>query len=238
MKTINKTNDKIVFSAEIEESLANAVRRYINQIPILAVDELEISKNDSVLYDETVAHRIGLIPLRAKKAITEKTTAELKLDVKKEGMVYSGELQGDVEVVYDKMPITLLTKGQELSVVATVKAGKGSEHAKFSPGLMFYRNIVNLKIDKDCPKEVVEACPEKILKSEGGKIIVDDNQKCDMCEACVEVCQKHGKESIKFSPTQELLITVESFGQMEVKNIFKKALEILEKDLEEISSKL
>lgn len=90
MKLINKTNDKIVFSAEIEESLANTIRRYLNQIPVLAVDELEISKNDSVLYDETVAHRIGLIPLKSKKAITEKTTAELKLDVNKEGMVYSG----------------------------------------------------------------------------------------------------------------------------------------------------
>ena len=65
-----------------------------------------------------------------------------------------------------KIPITFLKKGQELNLVATTRIGKGSEHARFSPGLMFYRNIVDIKIDKDCPKDVVDVCPQKILKSE------------------------------------------------------------------------
>ena len=58
----------------------------------------------------------------------------MKLKTKKEGFVYSGELEGDAEVVYDKIPITLLDKGQELEIKATLKAGKGEEHEKFSPG--------------------------------------------------------------------------------------------------------
>ncbi len=235
MKTISEKENQIVFTAEVEESLANAIRRYINQIPVLAVDELEIQKNDSVLYDETIAHRVGLIPLKTKKKITDKTTGELKIEVKKEGLVYSGELQGDIEVVYDKIPITLLDKGQEIKAIGFVKAGKGNEHSKFSSGLMFYRNITDLKIDKDCPQEVVEACPKKILKSNNGKIIVEDNEKCDMCEACLEVCHKKGKESIKFSPTNELMITVESFGQMSVQDIFAGSIEALKKDLEEVA---
>ena len=72
MKIINKKNNQMTFSAEIDESLANAIRRYVDQIPILAIDEVEISKNDSPLYDETVAHRIGLIPLKMEKTISEK----------------------------------------------------------------------------------------------------------------------------------------------------------------------
>ena len=72
MKTINKKNNQITFTANIDESLANAIRRYIDQIPILAVDEVEISKNDSPLYDETVAHRIGMVPLKMDKTIDEK----------------------------------------------------------------------------------------------------------------------------------------------------------------------
>jgi len=51
MKIIQKTREKVIFSCEIEESLANALRRSIDEIPILAVDEVEIHKNDSVLYD-------------------------------------------------------------------------------------------------------------------------------------------------------------------------------------------
>lgn len=235
MKIINKKENQIVFTAEAEESLANALRRYINQIPVLAVDEVEISKNDSPLYDETIAHRMGLIPLKSKGVVKE---SKLKLNANKEGMVYSGEIAGDVEVVYDKIPITSLKKGQKFDVTATTKMGKGSEHARFSPGLMFYRNIVDLKIDKDCPQEVVGVCPKKILKLENQKIVVEDNEKCDSCESCVEVCKKQEKNSIKLVPTKELMITLESFGQLSLEDMFKKSIEGLKKDLAEFGKKV
>ena len=220
MKIINKKDEQIVFAAEIDESLANAIRRYLNQITIIAVEDVEISKNDSPLYDETIAHRIGLIPLRMDKLINEKTTVKLKLSSKKEGMVYSGELTGGVKVAYDKIPITSLKKGQELEIVAAAKVGKGNKHSKFSPGIMFYRNVADVKIDKDCPQEVVNICPQKILKQENGKIVVEDNYKCDMCESCVELCKKQGKDSIELVPTKELVIALESFGQLAVEEIF------------------
>ena len=64
METINKTEEKYVFKAEIEDTLINAIRRYVGQIQISAIDDVEISKNDSPLYDETLAHRLGLVPLK------------------------------------------------------------------------------------------------------------------------------------------------------------------------------
>ena len=87
MKLLNKKENQITFTAEIDESLANAIRRYLNKIPIIAVDEVEISKNDSPLYDETIAHRIGLIPIKMEKAISEKKAHKMKLDTSKEGIV-------------------------------------------------------------------------------------------------------------------------------------------------------
>jgi len=238
MKIISKKDKQITFTAEIDESLANAVRRYLYQIPIIAVDGIEISKNDSPLYDETIAHRIGLVPLKMDKLISEKTVVKLKLKAKKEGMVYSGELTGGVKVVYDKIPITSLKKGQELEIIATAKVGKGDKHSKFSPGLMFYRNVAEVKIDKDCPQEVINVCPQNILGMKNGKIIVEDDYKCDMCEACVELCKKQGKDSIKLIPTKELVITLESFGQLTVEEMFKKSIEILKKDLVKVSKKI
>jgi len=238
MKTISEKDKQITFTAEIDESLANAVRRYLYQIPIIAVDGIEISKNDSPLYDETIAHRIGLVPLKMDKLISEKTVVKLKLKAKKEGMVYSGELTGGVKVVYDKIPITSLKKGQELEIIATAKVGKGDKHSKFSPGLMFYRNVAEVKIDKDCPQEVINVCPQNILGMKNGKIIVEDDYKCDMCEACVELCKKQGKDSIKLIPTKELVITLESFGQLTVEEMFKKSIEILKKDLVKVSKKI
>ncbi len=234
MKIVEKQDNKLTFILEAEESLLNSVRRYANHIPILAVDEIEISKNDSPLYDETIAHRIGLIPLKNQG----KTGGKLKLNVKKEGIVYSEELKGDIKVIYGKIPITLLDKGQELELVATVKTGKGNEHSKFSPGLIFYRNVFDIKVDKNCSKEVIEKCPKNILKLKDGKIIADDNFKCDSCEVCVDFCKKNGKDSIEIVPTKELLITIESFGQLSVEDIFKKSIEVLKKDLAELSKKL
>ena len=162
----------------------------------------------------------------------------MKLDTDKEGMVYSKELIGDLDVVYGKIPITSLNKNQELKLTATLILGKGSEHAKFSPGLMFYRNTPTIKIDKDCPKGVVELCPQRILKSEDGKIVVSDASKCDMCEACIDFSKKAGKDSISITPTNELIITLESFGQLDVKDIFKKSVEELKKDLAHVSKQI
>ena len=176
--------------------------------------------------------------LKTDKPVNEKTTAKLKLDVKKEGMVYSDELKGDAKIVYEGIPITTLNKGQELNIVATAKGGKGKDHAKFSPGLMFYRNVVDVKLEKDCPQGVVEICPKKVFDFKDGKVIVRNSSECDMCEACIEVCRKHKKDAVKLIPTKELVITLESFGQLGVEEIFKKSVEILKKDLAEVSKKI
>jgi len=234
MEIVNKKETQITFNAEIGESLANAIRRYLNRIPVLAVDEVEISKNDSPLYDETVAHRIGLVPL--KSSGTKEVT--LKLKTKGEGMVYSKELKGDAEVVYGEIPLTFLKKGEEINIVAKTTFGKGTDHSKFSPGLMFYRNIFKVDADKNCKEEVVEKCPKDVLHNENGKVVVKNENQCDDCEACVEFCKKKGVGEIKVTPTKEILFTVESFGQLGVEDIFKKSVEILKKDLAEVSKKI
>lgn len=238
MEIVNTKDNQITFKAKAEESLANAIRRYLHQIPVLAIDEVEISKNDSPLYDETFAHRIGLVPLKMEKSFKEDKVVKLKLKSKKEGNVYSEELKGDAEVVYDKIPLTFLNKDQEVELVASARIGKGCDHSKFSPGLMFYRDNVKIKIDKDVPKEIVDVCPQKIFKNENDKIVIQGEEKCDMCEACTEFCKKKGKDSIQLVPQEELIITIESFGQLDIKDIVGKSIDTLKKDLAEVGKKL
>lgn len=237
MEIIDKKENQITFKAEISDSLANAIRRYINQIPVLAIDEVEIYKNDSPLYDETVAHRIGLIPLKMDKAVNEKTEMELKLTVKGEGMVHSGDLKGALGVVYDKIPITSLGEDGELQIVAYAKTGRGSEHSKFSPGLVYYRHIVELKMDVDLYDKLKEYLPNNEIKKEGKSVIVLDDQKKEVSDICEEICREQGKK-LEIIPKDELIITVESFGQIEVNEMLKRSISALEKDLELVSKKI
>lgn len=231
MELISEKGNKIVFKGEVEDSLANAIRRYVYQVPVVAVDEVEISKNDSPLYDETVAHRIGLIPLKQNKK-----EGTLKLKSKKEGFVYSGEMEGDIKVIYDKIPITLLNKGQELEIVAKTRAGKGAEHSKFAPGLFVYRNVLEVSVDKDIGEKIKQIVPDVEVKVKGDKAVIIDDKEREVADVCEGLAEKEGKD-VEVKSKDELVFTIESFGQIEPKNIFVKSIEALKKDLEEFSKK-
>jgi DNA-directed RNA polymerase subunit D len=243
MKIIQKTKEKLIFSYEIEENLANAIRRSVTEIPILAIDEVEISKNDSVLYDEIIAHRLGLIPLKTEKGMNlkedcsckgkgcAKCSVELKLSVSKPGIVYASDLKGKAEVVNEKTPIGILREDQELELVAYAKVGKGTEHAKFSPGLFYYRNLAEVEVKNcDACKKCVEVCPLGLIKVEK-KAEVEEIYKCDLCEACVEACKKEGKNAITIKPSKEVVFFIESWGQIDAKDILTQAVDALNENL-------
>ena len=237
MELIEKSENQITIKAELEESLANAIRRSVNEISVLGIDEVEIFKNDSALYDETIAHRVGLIPLQMEKGLKDKEEIDLKLVVNKEGEVLSGELKGNAKVVYDKIPITILNKGQEIEFVAKAKFGKGSEHSKYSPGSIFYRNVAEITMDKEFLEEVKKICPNAEVKEKGDKVIITDDKRKGVCDVCEGICESAGKKA-ETEFKEELIITIESFGQIDSKEIFDKAIVELKKDLNDTVKKI
>ena len=236
MEVIIKSPEKVVFVAKMNESLANSIRRSVGLTPMMAIDELEISKNDSALYDETIAHRMGLLPIKMDKSWKEDTVLKLKLNVKREGIVYSGDIKGDCEFVYDNIPITLLGKDQELKIKATTKMDLGKNHAKFNPGIVFYRNLCEITMDKEFEADIKKVFPEADMKVKGDKIIVKDNGVKSLIDFCEGLAQKNKKE-VSVKDTDELVITIESFGQISAEEIFKKAIDSLRKLLKEVKLK-
>jgi len=212
IKLINKSEEKIEIKTDINFSLANAIRRSTNYIPTLAVDTLEISKNDSALYDEIIAHRVGLIPLKnAKLKLPEecgcekeegcgKCAVKFKLSLQGPCTVYSTDLNPKSEIPY-KMPITLLGKDQELEFVANAKMGLGNQHAKFSPGMIYYR------YSEDLEKE-------------------DDDS------------FKKMSENSKKDENKEMIMFIESWGQMSAKEIFIESIEVLDKEIKSLIKKI
>jgi len=228
--------DKIMAVLETNETLANAIRRSVNDIPVIAIEDVEIHKNDSALYDEVLAHRLGLIVLKDIRKINERENCtckgkgckkcQLQLSLKAKGpcTVYSGDIKGDIEIVYDKMPIVILDKDQELEMICFAELGKGVKHAKFSPGLAYYRNISEIKIkDKQKAQEIIKKLEDKIVSK--GELI-KCTEDVDYIESLVD-----GDDVLEVKPGKEIVFLIESWGQIPSKQIFNDAVKALNKNL-------
>ena len=142
VKILEKDKLKIKFELDgASVAFANALRRTcMTDVPTYAIEEVTFLENTSVLYDEIIAHRLGLIPLAselpADLLLTKKSTT-VKFTLSKEGgTAYSADLKtkdATVKPVYDKIPIVKLVEGQRLVFEAEAVLGTGKEHAKWQP---------------------------------------------------------------------------------------------------------
>ena len=233
IKQLEKTDNKIVFETDIDISLANAIRRSVGEIPILAIDEVDIYKNDSALYDELLAHRLGLVPLENQK-LKEGQTAQFKLKTKGDKgrvVVLSGVLGKGV--VYPEMPLVLLDDGQELELVARARQGKGKEHAKYTPGLVFYRQLPKITISADGEKhqELAEFYPN--IFEFNGKLKVKNEWNCDLDNEDVK-----NFKGVEIKLTDDLVFVIESWGQIDTKEIFIESCKALKANLNDLPKTL
>ncbi len=226
MTVVSKTPDKVVIRMPANETLANALRRSVAEVPTLAIDEVEIYKNDSALYDEMVAHRLGLVPLKTEAKMTEKTKVELKLSKTGPCTVYSGDLEGNAEVVHDNIPITIIKEGHKVELVATAILGKGIEHAKYTPGLAYYHHVLKVKSSPQ-----IDALIQKssgLIKAEK----TGSTWMCDLNEATQNEIADIDEKAI--SDSDEMLFIIESYGNMPAADILKKSITALSDNLDEV----
>ena len=183
----------------IDRSYANAIRRFcISEVPSMAIDDVVILENSSVLYDEILAHRLGMIPIKTdleKYNLPEacdcgnplgchKCRVLFVLDAKgkdKVSTVTSGDLVSEdreVRPVSESIPLVKLAAGQSVKLEAYARLGRGKEHAKWQP--------------------------------------------------CTVATLTDGKKEGAF------VLTVESAGGLPAKQIVLKAIQLIEKKLDEI----
>ena len=134
---------------------ANALRRIcLNGVPIYAIDTVDMIENSSVLADEGITHRLGLIPLKTDLSRSDESDSRIMLtldsgdDTETGRMVTSAELSSDDKVVKpssDQIPIIHLAPGQKLKFEAYARLGRGTEHAKW--------NSSNIAVLLDTKKE-------------------------------------------------------------------------------------
>jgi len=237
-------------------AFVNALRKnIIDRVPTMAIEDVEFRKNSSVLYDEIIAHRLGLIVLttdlksynlpsecKCEGKGCARCSVKLTLSVKGPGMVYASHLKSKdpaIKPVYPLTPIVKLLKGQELELEATAVLGIGKEHSKWSPGLAYYKYkpVVEIVKQPSNPKEVAESCPVDVFELRNDKVVINKNNlfRCHLCGACAEI----SKGSIKLNETdKDFIFYVESWGQLSCKQIVEKAIDIFDNQLDEFIDKV
>lgn len=256
IKILEKTDYSIRFLVEgVTAPFANALRReMITEVPCMAIEDVAILRNTSVLFDEIIAHRLGLIPLKTPDkpyVVPEKCKCggagcslcqvRLFMDVKAEEsdlVVYSGHLKSeDPEVVpvYDNIPIVKLSKGQSLVLEAYAQLGYGKDHAKWQPvSACAYKNLPVIVIDKrlcNLCGECVNVCPRKVLKVEGGEVKVVKLLDCSLCQDCEKGCPQ---QAIRIGWRKDAFVfIVESTGTLKVDDLILKAVDLLKGKFEE-----
>ena len=186
LDVISKDSEKIAIKLKgIPLQYANALRRVcLNGVPVFAIDTVDIIQNTSVLPDEGLAHRLGLIPLKTDlKRFNEPSKCDcqsesgcsnckvlLVLDSgegEESRSVLSSELSSEDETIKptsDTIPIVQLAPGQQIKVECYARLGRGTEHAKWNSSNMAILTDTNKDDEKILTVESTGALnPEQIV---------------------------------------------------------------------------
>ncbi len=255
----NKKTGKVSFILKgTTPAFTNSLRRaMIESVPTMAIEDVEFRKNSGVLYDEIVAHRLGLIPLTTdlkSYVISSKCKCEgegcarcsvkMTLNSKSVGYVLASEIKSKdskIKPAFPEMPIVKLIKGQDIEIEATAKLGTGKEHVKWAPCLAYYHYYPIIEINADKiknPEEIVNICPKNIFEVKGGKLTVNKDRllSCHLCEACVDAVEGNGI-SVK-GDNSTFIFYIEPWGQLSAKQIVIAAADVLGEELVEFEEEL
>lgn len=255
----DKKSGKVVFMLKNSNAaFVNSLRRFMTEsVPTIAIEDVEFTKNSSVLYEEIVAHRLGLVPLetdlqtynlpsvcKCKGEGCARCSVKITLSAKGPCTVYAEDLKikdPKVKPAQPKMPIVKLLKGQELEFEATAILGQGKQHTKWSPCIAWYKHKPIIEIDeKKCTnaEAVANSCPVSVYNEKDGKLTINkDNQlNCHLCNACVETAENN---SVKVTKSEEeFVFYVEPWGQLTPSEILSSATDQFRALLKELDEKV
>lgn len=249
VKVLSRKGDTLVFTVEgITPAMANALRRImVSGVPTLAIEWVEFHENTSPLFDEVIAHRLGLIPLAFKPDKLNPREeckcegkgcplCEVAFAIEKTGpgTVYSGDMKSgsrEVRPTSPAFPVTELLKGERLRLGAVAVVGTGKQHAKWQASIASYHYYPEIVVrDPKCDlRKCVRNCPKGILEVKGRRLVVRDPLRCDMCRACVDGC-----DCVEFrEDASRFVFRVESVSGLRPDYIVGKAAEILQEKARE-----
>ncbi|NIM47326.1 MAG: DNA-directed RNA polymerase subunit D [Candidatus Aenigmarchaeota archaeon] len=254
IQILEKTDTEIKFLLEDSNfQFANTLRRIMmSEIPILAITYVDFSLNNSVLYNEIIAHRLGLIPLvfnpkdfhfkeeHEKGKTCSMCEVVFAINKKGPGMIYSKDMKSsnpEVKPMYDNIPIVELFDDQRLKLEASASLGLGLKHARYQAANAFYRFYPSVKISGKINNidEVIKSCPKNAFKFENNKFSVSLD--CDLCKECLKVARPKGSLEI-IGDNTKFIFNIESISGLKPEDIVLSAVDILKEKVKDLNKQV
>ena len=250
-------------------AFANALRRVLlSDVPKMAIEDVEFHlgpiraedgkeyESVSPLFDEMIAHRLGLVPVPTDLALYNpretcpschgegcpNCTIIYSLNKRGPGTVTSGDLEpiGDAKLRPrdPNIPIVKLGEGQAMLIYATAVLGSGKDHAKWQPTHgVGYRYDPVLKAGNkslDALDPAVPYCTSHMESSSGEEQTVELPADCKVCRRFIE---QYKVESVKVgSDPTRIVMSFETDGSLSSKDVLVAGLDILGKRFADLAA--
>ncbi len=256
---------------ETTPAQVNAIRRtLLSDVPTMAIDTVEINQGiirdddgkeyESIapLFDEIIAHRLGLLPVPTDlDNYVFRDSCEcggvgcphctITYIINKKGpcTVYSGDLipvgnDDSLKIADSLIPIVELKEGQALIAYAIAELGTGREHAKWQPvsglGYTYYPTIrIDMKRCSDKCKELVASCPAKAKKTDGDIVTITKVDACYDLMKCIDICE--GAVEVDYDESR-IIMQYETDGSITAKDAIEYALLLLDESFRDVGDKV
>lgn len=232
-------------------AVANGIRRaMIADVPTFSVDTVRFVENSSVMFDEMIGLRLGLVPLTTPlDDFEEGDTVTLSLDVEGPATAYSGDIESSdamVQAADDNVPIIELKEGQRLEFEADAVLGRGKEHAKHQGGVAVgYRHLQRVEVVGDAG-EFEEQEPNilrGVIEEQAAEHAADE----DAVDGDLIATDEFDNDLTKRYPGKEVEVTdvpdafvfhVETDGSFTVEELVRRAAESLGARAAELEEKV
>lgn len=259
-------------------AMANALRRtLINDIPKMAIDKVEFHlgpimdddgekeyESATPLFDEIIAHRLGMIPIPTLDYFVPQDectcggegcpSCKFMYSLNKHGpcMVLSGDLMPlgdpDMKVVDENIPIVLLEDNQAVMIYATAVMGTAAKHVKWQVcnGVGYtYLATVSVPKGKEAALEyLVRDCPDRYYRLDGNRLTILDTRWTRDILAHVDYPDEEFRkefDDVKFEveyDDKDFAFSFETDGSMTAQKALDKAASILVDELRAFKSQI
>ncbi len=261
---------------DVNYSFVNSIRRsLVSMVPCLALHEIDFHMGSlgsyvdeesgdereyesiSAMFNEIVAHRIGMLPVPTDEKTIEAFGDSIDDDTKqpdimyslhKQGpcTVYSGDLEpvsGDTSLVIPEtnVPLVKLAEGQAILVYAKAKIGNAQKHTKWQCAVAprFYQApTINVSSGKGS-KAIFDIIDKKNFKKKGKSHVIDNPVEAHEALRKLEQLwnDKEAKEAMEVSTKKDhFIFEFETNGAMKAKLALEQALKALDGHCNEFAS--